>query len=265
MMILLFFTIFILLGFLCFFYFLGFFWALVLGFIYLVFLSLALYFADRVILARVRAREFFWYEPLKSSLGQVAFTLKMPRAKLYETKLTPHSFYAFQGFNKENYLLIGSELRSRLTEAELKALMTLAMVRLKHTAKKNHFSSAFLLGLLTLPRLGVKKEWLKIFWNFFYFPLELVMRWLFISEKNIYLCDEEAIQSLGYSGDLISALYKLKNYEEGACYSPLASFVLPYFSLCSNQHRSVLRDFLGDEQFATLRYERLTSALGRKV
>ncbi len=265
MMILLLLIFFIPLGFLCFFYFLGLFGTLVLGSIYLVFLLLALYFADRVILARVRAREFFWYEPLKSTLGQVAFSLKMSRPKFYETKLLSHGFYAFQGLNRENYLLIGSELRTLLTEAELRALMTLALIRLKHDNKKNLFPSAFLLGLLTFPRFGRKKDWMKLFWAFFYFPLELLMRWLFVSEKKIYLSDEETVKHLAYSGDLISALYKLKHLEESAWDSPLASFILPYFSLSSNQHQSVLRYILGDEQFVISRYEKMTSTLGRKI
>ncbi len=264
MMILLLLTIFIPLGFLCFFYFLSFFWAVAISIIYLIFLLLALYFADRVILARVRAREFFWYEPLKNTLGQVAFSLKMPRPKFYETKLLAHGFYAFQGLNRENYLLIGSELRTLLTEEELRAIMTLALIRLKRDAKKNLFPSAFLLGLLAFPRFGSKKDWMKLFWAFFYFPLEWMMRWLFVSEKKIYRCDEEAVHHLSYSGDLISALYKIKHLEESSWDSPLASFILPYFSLSSNQHKSVLHHFLGDEQFVISRYEKMTSAFGRK-
>ena len=120
MMILLVFPVFILLGFLCLFYFLSLFWTLAIGVICLILLSLSVVFAERIILARVRAREFFWYEPLKNTLGQVAFTLKMPRPNFYETKLLPHTFCAFQGLSRKNYLLIGSELRAQLTEDEIR-------------------------------------------------------------------------------------------------------------------------------------------------
>ena len=135
--------------------------------------------------------------------------------------------------------------------------MTLALIRLKKDHKKNIFSTVFLLGLLTIPRMGVRRNEFKLFWSFFYFPLEYLMRFLFISEKKIFQCDEETVRHLGFSGDLVSALYKLKHFEESESQSSLADCVLPYFSLCSNQHRSVLRNFLGDEQFADLRYEKL--------
>lgn len=264
MMILLPFLLFILLGFLLFFYFFGLLWALVLSLLWAFLLALLVFFAERIALARVRGLEVPWYDPFLTLAGQEAYRLGFKKRPLvFETVLMPHSFCYLQSFSKKNYLLIGQKLRAELSENELRALTVLALIRLKSEQGKNHFPSAFLFALLSLPGSWAKHPRVVLFWDFFFFPLRSLMDYLFVSKKNIFLCDERALLQLKQGADLTSALYKLQTAKEVEFSSRLASFVFPLFSLASGETSRVMKSFFGDAQLTQERYRKLTASLRR--
>lgn len=264
-MILLPFLLIILLIFLFSFYLLGSLLAIILSVITLIFLLLGLFLAERIVLARVRGKALTWYDPLLSKAGNCAYQLRMERPALYETAFLPHSFFYFKSFTGKNYLLLGKEMRSNLSEPELHALISLALIRLKHEKRKAAFPAGFLWSLLTMPRWFFSSYYACLFWDFFFFPLEQFLRWQFISREKIFYCDQLAVQHLKAKVDLASALYKMKTQEERSAGHGLASVILPYFSLVGTKERRILNQFLGDCQYSDERYQILVANARRPL
>lgn len=226
------------------------------GFLFFI-IVLGFFLADRIILARVRGRALAWYDPLLSTIGNCAYQLHLTRPAVFETAFLPHSFFYFKSVTGKNNLLLGKELRNTLSDFELRALITLALIRLQHEKKRSAFATAFLWSLLTLPRRFFTSNTACLFWDFFYFPLEQLLRWQLISKRKIFLCDELAVHHLGTRVDLASAIYKMQNYEARPTGRGLAASMLPYFSLVGTKERRVLNQLLGDCQFSEERYQNL--------
>ncbi len=220
--------------------------------------------AVKIFLAQLKATELKWYDPLNSRIGQWAKRLDTPVPYLYESQLFHSSFFCFQSLRNQNYFLIGKKMREVLTPEEIDALFVLALVRLKSEKKSTRFSSAFLLSLLTFPRRLIAPQLLEDFWNFFYFPLEELMKYLFISKEAIEKCDKIATEHLGQKASLASAIYKLSAEDKRWRKKHTAFFILPYFALAMAPRTSLFGSILGDYQFSRERYKILVTPLERK-
>jgi len=219
----------------------------------------SLFLADRIVLARVKARALLWYDPLLSQVDHCASGLKLDRPDVYETATLPHGFYYFKSFLGKGHLLIGKQVRSSFSEAELHCLLCLALIRLKNEKKK--FTWAFFLSLATIPRWIISSKHAVLFWDFFYFPLEVILRWQGITKKEIFLYDHLLVEHLGTKFDLASSLYKMHVQEKNSIQDPLAAMILPCFSLAEGNEKRIFAQFLGDRQCTKERYQYLTTSL----